>query len=489
MTQLSLEDSRAFSKSTCEIVSTSQVWNGCSAYRVNKRLDHITIAENFPGIVFEVVKKAEQENFIPELLKAVIGERETLRRDLQGILDRCQIDSCFQPQMDSLRKILLERQQPDPLAKQCFQESRPPYSNEWQPKGEVSASNYADHLAIFSANDKSCYPILRYVYLLSQHNQQDRLQNWLQEAALCLAKNNQSLAQRLLAAAHEPQQPPAAIGEDRPPTLFVQIEPNGDNKALLKVSMWFIAPKPSAMDLPRAELMTLRNLKSKLQDRLGKIAEEFNLADLEVHFILPGKLLVDWDADQWPLPVGGLPLRPELGYFCRVLIRPLERARNRIMLNSLKRRWKELREHFRTPCEWLNCFDLSHCQSHVVICMPPHCQNDLYRWLRQAELVMGAALYPAPGRLKTNDATATLYHLFLEGVPAIFWLRSTATASDADTEITTLKALVAGRCLRDLPHTIWELRCRRGSQNPITLIWDDPDWLPEVIERQAALKS
>lgn len=324
---------------------------------LNKRLDHITEAENFTGIVFNVVKKAEQENFIPELLKAVISERETLWRDLQGILDRYQIDSCFQPQMDSLRKILLEQQQPDALAKQYFQESHPPYS-EWQPKGEVLASNYADHLATFSANDKSYCPILRYVYLLSQHGQQDRLQNWLQEAALCLAKNNQSLAQRLLVAAREPQQPPAAVGVYRPPTLFVQIEPSGDNNASLKVSMWFIAPKPSAMDLPRAELMTLENLKSKLRDQLSKIAEEFDWEDVEVHFILPGKLLVDWDADQWSLPVEGLPLAPELGYFCRVLIRPLERARKGPLLNILKRRWKELRENPHTLCEWLNCFDL-----------------------------------------------------------------------------------------------------------------------------------
>jgi hypothetical protein len=231
---------------------------------------------------------------------------------------------------------------------------------------------------------------------------------------------------------------------------------------------------------------TLKEVAEQLDTLLPSIPEQVSvdIEELTVEFILP-KRLIGHPVDQWEFDRSGFP-RP-LGIRYPVVVRSLERLRDRSLHDAWRRKWRTLAD-----------------EGHRVHALPIfHVEPSRTRELRALYSLLVAddrhvcLAVPFPpsdsGDASRNDEfTAGL----TAGMPVIVWSRDLADPAEFSVLV---RDILAAQGVLNLPRQMLWLRqsalttmdgTRSAGPVPsMSLLWDDADRIPGPFRRSVRLQA
>ncbi len=177
----------------------------------------------------------------------------------------------------------------------------------------------------------------------------------------------------------------------------------------------------------------------------------------------------------------------KLGMKHRVVVRSFERAYYRELWPFWKSKWAYAQNHLH--------FSLPYQNSNMpfLVCHAHDCErlDTLYAKLR-VDNICCLALTVIPTKDINPLHDTSVFDVILDtGIPIALWLRK-GTSSAKKTQ-RMFESFLSHCALADLPQQVWKQRLNaagdEGSENSLTLLWDDPDRLPPDVSFDAQLSA
>lgn len=203
--------------------------------------------------------------------------------------------------------------------------------------------------------------------------------------------------------------------------------------------------------------------------------------ELTVELLLPRKLL-DEPVDQWQLRS----FPHTLGIRHPVVVRSLDRMRNRASHPQWRRKWRWLAEHGETTSG-----ESIYWHSGTV----DRPAEALYAELVGSDHLVCLVVPFSPDRFVDPDRDP-FWAALVAGIPAIVWYRRPYHEVAGDRFIHEMRNLLDGRHLRELPALALQLRREaqmtssdRHIGRHLSVLWDDPDRIPESVSGAMRLRA